>query len=406
MFSTRLPASLVPTPLAAAIGTRRSRRDPILDLTLSNPTTAALAYPETLAAAWSNVDALRYEPDPRGLRSARDAVADWYATTGEDVAPDRLVLTASTSEAYSHLFKLLCNAGDRVLVPCPSYPLFEHLAHLDAVGVDRYTWRDAGRWVLDEAELAAHITPRTRAIVVVAPNNPTGSVPTEREWLALGDTCRRHGLALIVDEVFAAYPLRPVSRSPVPDCVPPVPVSRFPFPGFRPPTESDVLTFRLNGLSKLVGLPQAKLGWILVSGPENRAAAALDALDVIADTYLSVSTAVQVALPTLLTEGAAVHRQILERLTVNLAHLTTRLAGTALDVRMPDGGWSVVLRVPNVGEADDLALALLDRGVLVHPGYFYDLPHDGYIVLSLLVPESDLRQGLDVLCTLPSLQLT
>jgi len=387
MFSTRLPASLVPTPLAAAVAARRARPGRLLDLTLSNPTTAGLAYPETLAAAWSNVAALRYDPHPRGMPSAREAVAAWYASTGEAVSPERLVLTASTSEAYSHLFKLLCDPGDRVLVPCPSYPLFEHLAHLDGVAVDRYTFRDVGRWVLDEADLEMQITPRTRAVIVVSPNNPTGSIPTAREWEALGAACRRHGLALIVDEVFSAYPIGSD------DLV-------------TTPAMSGVLTFRLNGLSKLVGLPQAKLGWILVAGPDDTVTAAIDALEVIADTYLSVSTPVQVALPSLLAEGASVRRQILDRVRANLAHIATRVAGSALDVRPPDGGWSVVLRVPSLGEPDDLPLALLERDVLVHPGYFYDLPHDGYVVLSLIAPESDVRQGLDVLCTLPSLQLT
>lgn len=393
MLSTRLPASLVPTPLAAAIAARRSRPKPILDLTLSNPTTAGLAYPETLAAAWSNVASLRYEPHPRGMRSAREAVANWYASTGEAVSSDRLVLTASTSEAYSHIFKLLCDPGDRVLVPCPSYPLFEHLAQLDAVDVDRYSFRDAGRWVLDQDDLESRVTPRTRAVVVVSPNNPTGNVPTGREWDVIGDLCRRHALALIVDEVFSAYPLARgrADDEPAVVAMPPVP---------------DVLTFRLNGLSKLVALPQAKLGWILVAGPGAQVRQAIDALEMIADTYLSVSTPVQVALPSLLADGAAVRRQILARLRTNLAAITARVAGTALDVRLPDGGWSLVLRVPSLGEPDDLALALLSRDVLVHPGYFYDLPHDGYVVLSLLTPEADVRQGLDVLCNLPMLQLT
>ena len=388
MFSTRLPASLVPTPLSAAVAARRRRPGRLLDLTLSNPTTAGLAYPETLAKAFSNVAALQYDPDPRGLVSAREAIARWHGTIGEPVSADRLVLTASTSEAYSLLFKLLCDPGDRVLVPCPSYPLFEHLAQLDAVAVDRYTYRDAGRWMLDESELHASITPRTRALIVVAPNNPTGHVPTVREWDVMADVCRRHGLALIVDEVFAAYPLSGAVAH------------------LRTPDMPGVLAFRLNGLSKLIGLPQAKLGWILVTGPDESARAALDALDVIADTYLSVATPVQVALPALLEAGAAVRGQILGRVRSNLAHVASRVAGTTIDVRTPDGGWSVVLRVPCVGGPDDLALALLDRDVIVHPGYFYDLPHDGFVVISLLAEEADARGGLDALCSLPLLQFT
>ncbi len=388
MFSTRLPASLEPTPLAAAVAARRARGGRVLDLALSNPTTAGLAYPETLATAWSNVEALRYDPNPRGLQTTRETVSDWYTSVGQHVPAASLVLTASTSEAYSHLFRLLCNPGDEVLVPSPSYPLFEHLARLDAVGVVRYMFRDIGRWVLDDSHLAAQIGPRTRALVAVAPNNPTGHVPSAREWDVLGETCRRHGLALIVDEVFSPYPLAGMDgRMFVPE-----------IPG--------VLVFRLNGLSKLIGMPQAKLGWIAVSGPDSVRDAALDALELFADTYLSVSTPVQVALPTLLREGASVRDQIRQRLHANLAHLRERVTGTAVDVRVPDGGWTVVLRVPCVGDPDDLALRLLERDVIVHPGYFYDLPHDGYVVISLLAREADLREGLDVLCTLPMLQCT
>lgn len=398
MFSSRLPASLVPTPLAAAVAAaRRDRAGHLIDLTISNPTTAGFAYPETLASAWSNVDALRYAPDARGLRRARETVADWYAGVGDPTDPEALVLTASTSEAYAHLFKLLCAPGDEVLVPCPSYPLFEHLARLEGVHAVHYTSRDIGRWTLDENDLAARVGPRSRAVVVVAPNNPTGHVPSPDEWRALGDICRRHGLALIVDEVFAPYPLpNGAGTTAASPAVEHVPI----------PTLEGILQFRLNGLSKLIGLPQAKLGWIRVSGPDDVSRPALEALDLIADTYLSVSTPVQVALPTLLRDGARVRHAIRSRLRANLARIRATLAGTALDVRLPDGGWTVVVRVPLVGEADDLALALLARDVLVHPGYFYDLPHDGYLVLSLLAPERDVQMGVETLGSLPMLQLT
>jgi len=398
MVSSRLPASLAPTPLAAAVATaRRERGSRLRDLTMSNPTTAGIVYPETLATAWSNVDTLRYAPDARGRREAREAVAGWYASIDDPVDPAALVLTASTSEAYSHLFKLLCDPGDEVLVPCPSYPLFEHLARLDAVRVVHYTFRDIGRWVLDESALTSHISSRARAIVVVAPNNPTGHVPKPAEWHALGDLCRRHRLALLIDEVFAAYPLTPPASAAgsVTATSAVVPI----------PTLEGVLQFRLNGLSKLVGLPQAKLGWIRVAGPDDVSHPALEALDLIADTYLSVSTPVQLALPVLLRDGAAVRVAIADRLQRNLARVRATVAGTALDVRAPDGGWTVVVRVPAVGEADDLALALLARDVIVHPGYFYDLPHDGYLVLSLLPPEQDMQEGLETLRTLPMLQL-
>lgn len=367
---------------------RRRTAGRLVDLTLSNPTMAGLAYPETLASAWSNAAALRYDPEPRGMRTAREAVASWHVSVGEAVSADDLVLTASTSEAYSLLFKLLCDPGDHVLVPCPSYPLFEHLAQLDAVEVDRYTFRDAGSWVLDQAGLERAVTPRTRAVIVVSPNNPTGHVPTAREWDAIAAVCHRHQLALIVDEVFAAYPLDARHGHLLTLDLP------------------DVLMFRLHGLSKLIALPQAKLAWIRVTGPSAPVAAALDALDLITDTYLSVSTPVQVALPALLDAGRSVRQQILDRIRLNLSHIVGRVAGSAVDVRLPDGGWSVVLRVPSLGEPDELPLALLERGVLVHPGYFYDLPHDGYAVISLIAPEADVREGLDTLCTLPLLHST
>ncbi len=393
MISSRLPASLEPTPLAAAVAARRARPGRLVDLTISNPTVAGLAYPETLAAAWSNDAGRAYDPHPRGMPAAREAIARWYATVGETVDADDLVLTACTSEAYSHVFKLLCDPGDQILVPSPSYPLFEHLARLDAVDARHYTFRDIGTWVLDSSQLEAAIGPRTRAIVVVSPNNPTGTVPSPREWDLIADVCRRHRLALIVDEVFAAYPLGDRAGAAAAGYVP------------LPPTPG-VLVFRLNGLSKLVGLPQAKLGWICVRGPEPLAVPAMAGLEVVADTYLSVSTPVQVALPVLLRDGAPVREQIRARLAANLARVRAAVAGSAIDVRSPDGGWSVVLRVPCVGGPDDVALALLERDVIVHPGYFYDLPHDGYVVLSLLAPERDVQEGLDVMCRLPALQLT
>jgi aspartate/methionine/tyrosine aminotransferase len=213
-------------------------------------------------------------------------------------------------------------------------------------------------------------------------------MPSAREWDVIGDVCRRHDIALIVDEVFSAYPLTDDVR----------------YLGL--PAHPGVLMFRLNGLSKLLGLPQAKLGWIAVAGPPALAERALEAIEMVADTYLSVSTPVQTALPALLGEGAVVRREIQARIVANLAAIRRRVAGSAIDVRPPDGGWSVVLRVPCVGDPDDLPLALLERDVLVHPGYFYDLPHDGYVVLSLLAPERDVQEGLDVICSLPVLQLT
>ncbi len=382
MFSCRLPASVTPSPLAAAMAAQRQTAGIHADLTLSNPTIAGFSYPETLATAWSNAASLDYTPESLGMASARDAVAGAYAPD-LTVATDRVVLTASTSEGYAYLFKLLCNAGDRVMAPAPSYPLLDHLAALEAVLLDRYALHDVGHWIIDLADLEARLTTRTRAIVVVAPNNPTGSVPSTAEWTALLDLCARFQLTLIVDEVFAPYRFdgRPGGT------------------GVPMPADPPALTVRLNGLSKLVGLPQAKLAWMIVDGPLPLVREAVDRLEVIADTYLSVSTPVQVALPTLLSDGRGVRDQIRARTERNLdalARSAARREGASL--RRPQGGWTAVLRTPaTCGNGEGLVRALLDEGVLTHPAYFYDFAHDGYLVVSLLTPPDQFDTGLDTL---------
>ncbi len=381
MFSARLPESVAPTPLSARMDEAKRLGRIRADLTLSNPTAADILYPETLAAAWSNVAALRYEPRSLGLPEAREAVAAAVAEGAWTPSPDRVVLTASTSEAYAYLFKLLCDPGDRILIPAPSYPLLDHLAALDGVEVAHYPVHDAGRWTIDLGALEASITQRTRAIVVVAPNNPTGSVPDAFEWAALGDICRQRDLALVVDEVFAPY--------------------RFDgLPGSGAPADVSCLRFRLNGLSKLVGLPQAKLGWLVADGPVEAVSAAMTRLEIIADTYLSVSTAVQHALPVLLHEGSAVRDAIRTRLAGNLATLVDRFAREdALSVRLPQGGWSAVVRTAPPETPDAVADALLAEGVLVYPGYFHDFTHDGYVAVSLLTPPDAFAAGLEAIAS-------
>jgi aspartate/methionine/tyrosine aminotransferase len=322
--------------------------------------------------------AATYAPDPAGLATARAAVGAEYGRRGVRIDPARIVLTASTSEAYGWLFKLLCDAGDHVLVPQPSYPLFDWLTRLEAVEARPYRCEFHGAWTIDRATLEAAVTPRTRAVLVVSPNNPTGAClgAADREWLV--PLCAARGLALIADEVFIDYPLTIDTR------------------GCDIAGERRVLTFALGGLSKSVGLPQVKLGWIAVSGPNGDAAAAIERLHVIADTYLSVSTPVQVATPRLLDAGRAVRASIQARVTRNLAALRRAIAAhPSLALLPPEAGWSAVLRVPSTIGEEALVLRLLeDAHVLVHPGYFFDFPTEAYLVVSLLTSTSIFDEGM------------
>ncbi|WP_306591739.1 pyridoxal phosphate-dependent aminotransferase [Geothrix sp. 21YS21S-4] len=377
-FSSRLPAGFEPNTLSAALARARSEGRDVLDLTVSNPTRCGFAYPEAeIRAALSAPGVLAYDPDPQGAASAREAVA---AHHGHGLRAEDLLLTASTSEGYGLLFKLLADPGDEILVPSPSYPLFEWLARLEGIqarGVPSY-FHD--RWHLDLGALEAAISPRTRAVVVVNPNNPTGHFLSKTEWHELTDLCARHGLALLVDEVFSDYALEaPVDRlaTALEDPAPPCPV------------------FVLSGLSKVAALPQLKLGWIAVRGPG--ASAHLEGLAFLADQYLSVSAPVQAAAPALLALAPGLQAQIRARLRANLAALDAALAAHPRLSRLPvEGGWSVLLRRPAVDEDEACALRLLEEAsVLVHPGSFFDLPGGGHLVASLLTREAAFREGLD-----------
>lgn len=343
-----------------------------IDLSESNPTQVGLPYPAGLLDALADERALRYEPHPLGLRSAREAVAGEFARRGARVDPDHLVLSASTSEAYSWLFKLLCDPGDQVLIPQPSYPLFDYLCRLESVRALPYALAYHGRWEIDVHAMAA-APAATRAVLAVSPNNPTGSFLSAREVEALVGMCRDRGWALIVDEVFADYAVEAVA--PITDLA----------------ARADVLTFTLGGASKSIGLPQVKLGWTLVGGPAAARDEALSALEVVADTFLSVSTPVQVAAPRLLREGAAVRMAIQQRVRDNLA-AARRLASAhpACSVLPVEGGWSLLVRVPAARSEEQMVLDLLEHErVLVHPGFFFDLPHEAFLVVSLL-PQSDI----------------
>lgn len=361
-------------PLSQAVTAARQAGRPLLDLTASNPTTAELPYDrEAIRAALSPEAALTYAPEAFGLASARAAVAAYYAVRQIVVDPAHVVLTASTSEAYAFLLRLLCEPGDRVLIPTPSYPLFDFL--LDLADVERSPYRLGwdGAWYLDRSSVEAALDGRTRALLLVSPNNPTGTVlgADDQAWLVA--LAQRHGLALISDEVFADYAEGHRAASAI---------------------GSGALTFSLNGLSKIAGLPQLKLGWIVVSGPPEDVQEALARLEIVADTYLSVSTPVMLALPTLLHLAEPWQVALRERLAHNRATLAASIAGTALRVRPAQGGWSAMLDVPRTETDVDWCLRLLaEQDVLVHPGYFFDVAGEGCLVLSLLPPPHLFAEG-------------
>jgi aspartate/methionine/tyrosine aminotransferase len=375
----RLQADLAANRLTNAIGRMRTLGRPYIDLTDANPTTAAFEYPLDLLAPLADARGLVYAPEPFGAEPARAAVAREYERRGVSVDADRIVLTASTSEAYSVLFKMLCEPGDEILVPRPSYPLFEHLASLDAVVARPYDLDFHGTWELDGASLERAASPRTRAVLTVSPNNPTGSFVKPDELDRMADLSTRCGAAIISDEVFADYELSEGAA-----CAAGQVMAR-----------DDVLAFSLGGLSKSIGLPQLKLGWIAVAGPDGLVGDALARLEVICDTYLSVSTPVQVAAPELLERGAGMRQQIAARITANYRWLRERARATpSCRVLDAEGGWYGVSQVPSLTSEEELVLELLEaRGVLAHPGYFFDFPRESYLVVTLLAPASSFAEG-------------
>jgi alanine-synthesizing transaminase len=373
MFSQRLPVNPVANALSQRLASLKAEGIPFVDLTEANPTRGGFPYPADLLQALSDERALYYEPQPFGLEMTREAVAVDHARRGARVHPSQVVLTASTSEAYSWLFKLLCDPGDQVLVPRPSYPLFEYLTRLETIETLTYDLEYHGRWEIDVASLVRALTPRTRAVLIVSPNNPTGSYLKRRELEQLSDLCLERHLALVVDEVFADYPLDAPA-----DVVTDVAL------------KSEALTFTLGGLSKLAGLPQVKLAWIVVGGAPTQRTPVLDALELIADSYLSVSTPVQVATADLLARGAGIRTGILARVRANFASLREAAKSfPETTVLTCEGGWYAVVRVPATAPEEHLVLGLLDRErILVHPGYFFDFPREAYLVTSLL-PKPD-----------------
>ena len=379
MFSKRTEWKLTPNRFTQAQADQRAAGMEVLDLSVSNPTRAGLPYDEAILQALAQPEALDYDPQPKGLLSARQAVARYYHDAHDiyGVDPESLILTTSTSEAYSYVFRLLCNPDDEILVPKPSYPLFEFLADLCDVKLIPYPLIYDHGWQIDFASLYKAVNHRTRGVVVVHPNNPTGSYVTSTETDELNRFCVEYNLALIVDEVFLDYAHDGAARS-----------------SFV--VNEPALTFTLSGISKISGLPQMKVAWLAASGPEERRREVLARLEVIADTYLSMNAPLQLATPVLLDQRKHIQPLLLDRIRSNVRELDRQLSHQKTCERLRvDGGWYAVLRVPALQSDEDLAIDLLRKvAVLVHPGHFYDFPKDGYLVVSLITPTDLFREGI------------
>ncbi len=389
-FSHRIPYPISSNSYTQQIAALRKAGAALLDLTVLNPSRAFADYPHDLIHhAFADVHDFTYEPHPFGTESAREAVASYYDRRSLTVHPERIVLTASTSEGYAILFKLLCDPGEEVLIPSPSYPLFEYLAFAESISAIPYRLNYDGAWYIDFEDLQKQITSRTRAIVIVNPNNPTGTSLTSRELDKLVLIAHKMQIPIISDEVFTDYPVTPrcdIARTLI--------------------EVEDVLSFSLNGLSKVAGMPQVKLGWLVTNGPGAEQFAARERLEILCDTYLSVNAPAQSALPALLSAGEMFQKTIGSRLEANLQCLDKLLIGSAASRLQFDGGWSAIVRLPGMGDEQDSADKLLtEESVVVQPGYLFDLP-TSYIVISLLTNPEEFEQGVAALCRLTERQLT
>jgi hypothetical protein len=383
-YSKRLSWSFSPNRISELLADKKNAGVPVLDLTVSNPT-AVLRYPHSaIATALANLRDLSYHPDPFGLVEAREAVSRFYREQGCPIEVARIALTASTSEAYALLFKLLCDPGDEVLIPVPSYPLFEYLAALENVRTIPYQLRYDGSWFIDFENLREQISERSRAIVIVNPNNPTGSFLKSGDRQELVRLASERDLPLICDEVFMSYEL---------DCE-----------AGRIKTlanEEAVLSFSLNGLSKMAGMPQMKLAWLTINGPELERQTACQRLELLLDTYLSVNTPVQLALPALFEIGAALRSELLARINQNLDRARKALKDSPVHVMHTEAGWSVLLHLPRKQSGEQWVLELLqEKNVLLQPGFFFDLPGEAYAVASLITEPHKFREGIERLCDL------
>jgi alanine-synthesizing transaminase len=382
VFADRTNWNLKANPLSEALARHRAAAKPLLDLTASNPTDCGFAYDSrAILEALANPASLKYDPDPRGLLGARQAVAAYYAARSAEVAADSIILTTSTSEAYSFVFRTLCNPGDEILIPEPSYPLFAFLADIQDVKLVRYPLDYDYGWQINFHALQQGITPRTRAVIVVHPNNPTGHFTKPGDLEKLNEICSARNLAIIADEVFLDFAIQG-------DHAP-----------FTFAQNAAALTFSMSGLSKISGLPQMKAAWLVTSGPEQLKTQALARMEIIADTYLSMNAPVQSAIPALVAQRHSFQTQLRARVRKNLAELDRELATQKYCARLAvEAGWYAVLRVPATRSDEELAIELLTRkNVYVHPGHFYDFPSDGFLVVSLITREEEFAKGLKLL---------
>jgi len=378
LFADRTNWNLEPNRLSEALARHRVAGKPLIDLTASNPTECGFTYDrERILSALADPQSLSYEPEPKGLLAAREVIVGYYADRGDHVAASDMLLTTSTSEAYSFVFRILCNPGDEVLIPTPSYPLFDLLADIQDVRLVRYPLIYDHGWQIAFHALQAALTPRTRAIIVVHPNNPTGHFVKPDERSGLNQICAGRQLAIIADEVFLDFALSSKRH-------------------LSWVANSEVLTFTMSGLSKMCGLPQMKAAWLAASGPKDLKTRALERLEVIADTYLSMNAPIQHAIPEFLQQRHEFQRQLMSRVRGNLAELDRQLATQKACGRLEiEGGWYAVLRVPATRTDEEVALDLLEKeGVYVHPGHFYDFPADGYLIVSLIGSEQEFGVGI------------
>lgn len=383
MFSTRTNWNFTPNKISRLIEDRRRKGLPIMDLTESNPTRCGFDYPQVeILEALSNPENLLYQPDPKGLLKTRIAVTDYYSVYNIEVNPQNIFLTSSTSEAYTFIFRLLMNVGDEILVPKPSYPLIEYLAQINDVDIKYYHILYDGEWHIDFESIKKNILKNTKAILLIHPNNPTGSYIKKEEYKTLVEICASHNLALIADEVFLDYSFYEDDSR----------VNSF-------ANKKDVLTFSVSGISKILGLPQMKLAWIVVSGEEEVWREASSRLEVITDSYLSVSTPIQNAAQSWFDLREKLNREIRDRVKINFEFLIDRTRNDSpVKVLNVEGGWNAILKIPQTKSDEEwVEYFLTNHGVVVQPGYFYDFDRDGFIVVSLLSDPMLFQKGIDII---------